>query len=155
MAWQELGWPDLSPEYPAPQLAMPPPRRPDDVPDDIGSRVAQRERMRARGVKLLVLVGALLVGAGVALDRLAGVGTHATSPLALGLLAAGLVVAFPCAALGALWLGPSWSERQQHYRLARWERDVGEWRARERARYLDGLPSRRREELRKRVESAY
>lgn len=61
-----------------------------------------------------MFMGCLLVLAGVVLAGRAGAG-HPTPPLALVLMAVGLVVAFPLAALLALLLGPTWEQRRQHY----------------------------------------
>ncbi|HEV2403917.1 MAG TPA: hypothetical protein VGR88_00610 [Ktedonobacterales bacterium] len=72
------------------------------------------------GVKLALLAGALLVAAGIFVYLAAGgaASGHA-APLALVLLGAGLVVAFPLAALLALLLGPTWAQRQRYVALRR------------------------------------
>lgn len=65
-----------------------------------------------------MLVGSLLVLAGVVLVARAGTASgQATPPLALVFMAVGLLVAFPVAAVLALILGPTWEQRQQHYRF--------------------------------------
>jgi hypothetical protein len=151
MSWGELEWPDLSPEFPMPRLASAAPSPPDDVPPDIAERVAQAEHRRARGAKLLAACGALLVGAGVILYAAQPHDTAPASAAVLCLLGAGFCVAFPVAALAALLLGPTWSQRQQHYRLARYEGERRAWLARERDRYLAALPGALRAELHRRL----
>lgn len=87
---------------------------PSPDPPDIGARVRAAERRRAIGVKLCVLTGACLVAAGLATYAIAS--HRGAAPLAtLILLALGLLVAFPLAALLALLLGPTWEQRQQHW----------------------------------------
>lgn len=89
-----------------------------DTPPDIGARVRAAERRRATGVKLCILVGVGLVAAGLAVYALTP--HSAAAPLAaLILLGAGLIVTFPVAALLALLLGPTWRQRQQHWRSLR------------------------------------
>ena len=88
----------------------------------LAREIEWRERRRAVGVKLSVLVGALLLAAGLTVYILTGASaTGQTSPLALLLMAAGLLVAFPLAALLALLLGPTWPQRQRHIELTRRE----------------------------------
>jgi hypothetical protein len=145
MAWAELGWPELSPEYPElrPTEA---PQRP-QAPEDIGERVAAAERRRARAVKRCALSGACLVGAGlwaeVAAQRVLGV----------VLMAAGLLVAFALAAYFAWAFGPTWEQRQQHWAVLRWERERRMWRDRERERYLASLTPRQRERFARAVDA--
>jgi hypothetical protein len=98
-------------------------RPPDDIPADIAAQVERAERRRAHGVKLLVLIGALLVAAGIVVYAILRHGTGRASPVVLGLLGAGFCVAFPGAALAALVLGPTWTQREQHYRSVRRERE--------------------------------
>jgi dipeptide/tripeptide permease len=72
------------------------------------------------GVKLALLAGALLVAAGILVYLATGGAANGhAAPLALVLLGAGLVVAFPVAALLALLLGPTWAQRQRHLGLSR------------------------------------
>jgi len=87
-----------------------------DAPDDLSAQVARAERRRARAVRRLILLGAGLIAAGVALSAATARSASPTPPLALALMAAGFLAAAPCAALAALWLGPSWELRQRHYR---------------------------------------
>ena len=109
-----------------------PPERP-AVPDDIAAQVEAAERRRARGVKLCIAVGACLAGAGVYLyDRGGRVGWSYVAALAL--LGIGLIVACVGGAAAAWFLGPTWEQRQQHWRLLRWQREFAAWQARERTR---------------------
>ncbi len=151
MSWTDLDWPDLSPDLPVPQPASEPPPPPEDVPEDIALCVERAERRRARGVKRLVLCGALVAAAGVALYAGTPHGTGPAAPAVLVLFGAGFALAFPGAALAALWLGPTWTQRQQHYRLLRWRGERRAWLARERARYLGGLSDEQQRELRRRI----
>lgn len=151
MAWAELEWPDLSPEFPEPVVTRPAPERP-DVPADIAERVLVAERRRAVGVKLCVLAGAALCCSGFAVYAVGarsgsgGVGgmDSVGRALALALLAAGLVVAFPVAALAALRLGPTWEQRRQHWAYEHWRQDYARWLAVQRQVYLDSLGEERR-----------
>lgn len=92
----------------------------DETREALAREIERRERRRAVGVKLTMLAGALLLGSGVAVYALTGgaASGHA-SPLALVLIAAGLIVAFPIAALLALLLGPTWPQRQRYIELMR------------------------------------
>jgi hypothetical protein len=154
MTWAELEWPPLGPDLPEPRPTTPPPVPPAGVSQRIARVVERRERRRAWGVKLLVLAGALLVGAGVALYA-AGQGAEGrASPTVLALLGVGLLVAFPGAALAALWLGPTWRQRQEHYQLARWQREQRAWLARERERYLASLTAPQRAEVLRRLDAS-
>lgn len=94
----------------------------DGIPPDIGERVRAAERRRARGVKLCVLAGCCLMAAGLAVYALIP-HIHGTPAAALVLMGAGLVVAFPLAALLALLLGPTWRQRQQHWQSLHGRRD--------------------------------
>ena len=88
----------------------------------LACEIERRERRRAVGVKLTVLVGALLLASGLTAYILTGGSASGqTSPLALVLMAAGLLVAFPLAAILALVLGPTWPQRQRHIGLVRRE----------------------------------
>jgi hypothetical protein len=151
MTWAELEWPPLGSELPVPQPTTPPPEPPLGVPLEIGREVERRERRRARGVKLLMGIGALLVGAGVVVYASGQGARGSASPAVLALLGMGLLVAFPCAALAARWLGPTWRQRQEHYQIVRWQRERGAWLARERARYVASLSADQRAELRRRM----
>lgn len=97
-------------------------------PDDIADRVRRAERRRGVAVQACVLAGAGLFLAGLLFYAASApargrASVGALAVLALGLMAAGVVVAFPLAALVALALGPTWEQRQQHWRLMRWERE--------------------------------
>ena len=93
----------------------------------LAREIERRERRRAVGVKLAMLVGALLLAGGLAVYILTGGSASGhTSPLALFLMAAGLLVAFPLAAILALLLGPTWPQRQRHIELARKETSTGD-----------------------------
>ena len=84
----------------------------------LAREIERRERRRAAGVKLAVLVGALLVVSGLLVyTAMGGAASGHTVPLALVLMGAGLVVAFPVAALLALLLGPTWAQRLRYVRL--------------------------------------
>lgn len=87
---------------------------PDGIPPDIDEQVRAAERRRALGVKLCVLAGVCLLGAGLALYMLTPHHT-ATPTIALVLIGAGLATAFPLAAVLALLLGPTWQQRQRHW----------------------------------------
>lgn len=105
-----------------------PPERP-AVPDDIGQQVEAAERRRARGVQLCIAVGACLAGAGILLYSRGGSAGQGYVA-AMALLGAGLIVACVGGAAAAWFLGPTWEQRQQHWRLLRWEREYTEWQAR-------------------------
>lgn len=108
------------------------PERP-AVPDDIGEQVQTAERRRAWGVQVCIAVGACLAGAGVFLySRDGSEGRWYVA--ALTLLGMGLIVACVGGAAAAWFLGPTWEQRQQHWRLLRWERECADWQARERLR---------------------
>ncbi|MGZ3583007.1 MAG: hypothetical protein ACXWQR_05270 [Ktedonobacterales bacterium] len=117
-----------------------PPERP-AVPDDIGAQVAAAERRRAWGVQVCIAVGACLAGVGIYLYSRGGrVGWSYVAALAL--LGMGLIVGCLGGAAAAWFLGPTWEQRQQHWRLLRWEREYEEWKARERTRcYVKSLDS--------------
>jgi hypothetical protein len=136
MSWAELGWPDLSPEYPEPRPTEAPQRPP--APEDIGERVAAAERRRARAVKRCTLAGACLAGAGLWAE------VAALRALGVALMAAGLLVAFALAAYFAWAFGPTWEQRQQHWAVLRWERELRMWRDWERERYLASLTPQQR-----------
>lgn len=88
----------------------------------LAREIERRERRRAAGVKLAVLSGALFLGAGLVVYLLTGgAASGHTAPLALILLGAGVVLAFPVAAVLALLLGPTWAQRQRHLALTRRE----------------------------------
>jgi len=145
MTWTELDWPDLSPHFPEPQPATLPPPRP-EVPARVAERVHRAEVTRGIVVPLCVLAGAGLVCAGLAVYRGAPSGGGARAPLAaLLLLLAGIVVAFAVPALATLRIGPTWEQRQQHWRLQQWELERRAWLAREQAIYIAALPSYLRE----------
>lgn len=168
MSWADLEWPNLSPEFPEPVMTRPAPQPP-DVPDDVAERVRVAERRRAAGVRLCVLVGAGLCcaafvvyavaartsGAG---DAAAAGGASRAPAVALALLGAGLAVAFPLAALAALWLGPTWEQRRQHWRFTRWQREYARWLGLQRMVYRESLPAERRavlsRQLRERAQQA-
>lgn len=108
-----------------------PPERP-AVPDDIGRRVAAAERRRAWGVQGCIAVGGCLAGVGIYLYSRGG-SAGRLYVAALALLGMGLIVACVGGAAAAWFLGPTWEQRQLHWRLLRWEREYAEWQARERA----------------------
>jgi hypothetical protein len=140
MTWMELGWPELSAEFPEPRPGEPP-QRP-EAPEDIGTQVEAAERRRARAVKRCALAGTILVGLGLWAEV---VGARA---LGVALMAVGLGVAFALAAYYAWAFGPAWEQRQQHWAVLRWEREIRLWRERERERYLASLTPRQRERFR-------
>jgi hypothetical protein len=146
MSWADLGWPDLSrdwPELTEPRPHVAPPPRP-DVPADIAARVARAERIRGIVVPLCALAGCGLVGAAALAARAA---SHTS---ALALILAALVVGFVGPALVVLLvIGPSWTQRRQHLALQLWQRELRRWRAAERARYLASLTPEQRERLRR------
>jgi hypothetical protein len=131
VSWSELEWPELSPAFPEPHPTAPPPDRP-GVPATVAERVHAAEVMRGIVVPLCFLVGGALVCAG------AIVSAHARAA-GLALLAAGMVVAFVVSAAATLRIGPTWQQRQQHWRLLRWQAEHRAWLARERAIYLASL----------------
>ena len=156
MTWAELEWPDLSRELPEPVVTRAAPVRP-DVPAEIGERVRAAERRRAVGVRVCVLVGAALCCAAfvvyAAYMRGGGGGGEAGGAPAvmLALLAAGLVVAFPVAALAALRLGPTWEQRRQHWRYLHWREEYGRWLGVQRSVYVDSLSREQRALLARRL----
>lgn len=90
--------------------------------ETLAREIERRERRRAVGVKLAVLIGALLLVAGLGVYIFTGGSASGhTSPLALLLMATGLLIAFPLTAILALALGPTWPQRQRHIELARRE----------------------------------
>jgi hypothetical protein len=137
MTWAALEWPELPADFPEPQPILPPPPRP-DVPTDIAAQVERAEKRRSLAVKTCVLVGAAFGLLGIVLAAQAPgrvIPTFAVIALALG-----LVIAFPLAALLALWLGPNWTQRQQHWRLLHWQHNYQRWLNHERDTYLASLP---------------
>ncbi len=151
MTWAELEWPALPAEFPQPVISTPPPARP-ALPADIAARVQRGEVRRGRAVYATVALGALLLIAAIAVSlRLPErPTTHALRVLALVGIGALPLVTFLTAALLALFLGPNWEQRQQHWQLQRWERARRVWLAGERAAYLAALSPA----LRARVEQA-
>ncbi len=151
MTWAELEWPELPEEFPQPVISTPPPARP-TVPADSATRVQRGEVRRGRAVYTTVALGALLLIAAIAVSlRLPErPTTHALRVLALVGIGALPLVTFLTAALLALFLGPNWEQRQQHWQLQRWERARRVWLAGERAAYLAALSPA----LRARVEQA-
>jgi hypothetical protein len=140
MTWVELEWPDLPREFPQPVVTAPPPARP-PVPADIAERVQRGEVRRGHAVYATVALGALLLIAAISVslrlpERPA---THALRVIALVAIGALPFVTFLTAALLALFLGPNWEQRQQHWQLQRWERARREWLAGQRAAYLASL----------------
>ena len=140
MTWAELEWPELPAEFPPPVISTPPPARP-TVPADIAARVQRGEVRRGRAVYATVALGALLLIAAIAVSlRLPERSTtHALRVLALVAIGALPFVTFLTAALLALFLGPNWEQRQQHWQLQRWERARRIWLAGQRAAYLAAL----------------
>lgn len=150
MAWVDLDWPDLSPDFPEPQPRPAPPRPP--VPDDIAEQVRRAEQRRGVFVPLCVLIGTLVLCAGLGVYHIAtGYGRPsatlaATPSAALALILVGLLGATLVPALTVLLvIGPTWSQRQQHLALTRWQRARREWLAQERQRYLARLDGASRE----------
>ena len=89
---------------------------------DVAARVERAERRRGVAVKSLLLVGSLIFGLGLVLCAVAArLGQHPVSALGLVLLFVGFFTAFPLAALTALLVGPTWQQRQDHWRLLSWE----------------------------------
>jgi hypothetical protein len=142
VSWSDLGWPDRSPDFPAPQPGTPPPPRP-DAPADIAEQVHRAEQRRGVVVPLCVLAGSALLCSGLFLysGSRHSSSTAQTPAAVILLIAAALVVAFPLPALLVLLvIGPTWRQRQQHLALVRWQRAHVAWLARERQRYLASLP---------------
>src|SRR5258705_3549341 len=104
---------------------------------DIAARVQRGEVRRGRAVYATVTLGALLLIAAIAVSlRLPErPTTHALRVLALVAISALPLVTFLAAALLALFLGPNWEQRQQHWQLQRSERARRVWLAGERAAY--------------------
>jgi hypothetical protein len=117
------------------------------VPAGIGVDIATAERRRKRLVLLCLWIGLLIFVAGILLQPPVG-GEHRSSLLGLGLLALGLLVLFPVAALLALISGPLWGQRQDHWRLLHWQSAYLSWLYGERERYLASLSPEAREALR-------
>ncbi|SRR5260221_395053 len=140
MTWAELEWPELPEEFPQPVISTPPPAHP-LVPADIAARVQRGEVRRGRAVYATIALGALLLIAAIAVSlRLPErPTTHALRALALVAIGALPFATFLTAALLALFLGPNWEQRQQHWQLQRWERARRVWLAGERAAYLAAL----------------
>jgi hypothetical protein len=146
MSWEDLEWPDLSPRYPTPLATRRPPERP-AVPAGIEVDIANAERRRKRLVLLCLWIGLPIFVAGILLQSPV-VGEHTSTPLGLGLLALGMLVLFPVAALLALISGPFWAQRQDHWRLLHWQSAYLSWLTAERERYLASLSPEARETLR-------
>jgi hypothetical protein len=97
-------------------LGEEPPRSP--ISADVVARVERAERRRGRWVKLVLLLGCLTFGVGLIVSAAAArVGHHPVSNLGLALLLVGLLLVFPTSALVALLIGPTWRQRQEHWRL--------------------------------------
>ena len=141
MSWSELEWPELSPAFPEPHPTAPPPARP-DVPATVAERVHAAEVTRGIVVPLCFLVGGALVCAGAVLSARA-------RAVGLALLASGIVVAFVVSAAATLHIGPTWQQRQQHWRLLRWQAEHRAWLERERAIYLASLTHEQRDAFRR------
>ena len=146
MSWDDLEWPDLSPRFPTPLPSRRPPERP-AVPARIGVDIAHAERRRKHLVLLCLWTGLAVFVAGILLQS-PGIGEHTSTPLGLGLLALGLLILFPVAALLALISGPFWRQRQDHWRLLHWQSAYLSWLTGERERYLASLSPQARETLR-------
>jgi hypothetical protein len=146
MSWEDFEWPDLSPRFPTPLASRRPPERP-AVPAGIGMDITNAERRRKRLVLLCLWTGLLIFVAGIILQSLVG-GEHRSTPLGLGMLALGMLVLFPVAALLALISGPFWGQRQDHWRLLHWQSAYLSWLTGERERYLASLSPQARETLR-------
>jgi len=146
MAWADLDWPDLSPDFPEPQPHPAPPRP--AVPADIAGQVRRAERRRGVFVPLCVLAGALILCAGLAIYHIAADHRQPvqTPAVTLGLILAGLLIATLVPALVVLLIiGPTWRQRQQHLALMSWQRARREWLAQERPQYLASLDEVSRE----------
>ncbi len=124
MSWEDDEWPDLSPEFPVLRPTQRLPERP-EIPADIGAIIARAEYRRKQMVRICLGVGIVVFAAGLLLYR--GIGLSPASGASLALLAVGLVVSFPLAALLALLFGPSWRQRQDHWQLHYWYRDRRNW----------------------------
>jgi hypothetical protein len=98
-------------------------------------------------VLLCLWTGLLIFVAGILLQPSVG-GGQSSTPLGLGLLALGLLLLFPVAALLALISGPFWVQRQDHWRLVHWQSAYMSWLTGERERYLASLGPGARETLR-------
>jgi hypothetical protein len=146
MSWNELEWPDLSPRFPAPLVSRRPPERP-AVPARIGLDIANAEKRRKHLVLLCLWTGLAIFVAGILLQSPV-VGEHTSTPLGLGLLALGMLVLFPVAALLALISGPFWRQRKDHWRLLHWQSTYSSWLSGEQERYLASLSPEARETLR-------
>jgi hypothetical protein len=96
---------------------------------DVAARVERAERRRGVAVKSLLLAGTLIFGAGLIPSSVAARLGQPPSALALVLLSVGLLLVFPLAALAALLVGPTWQQRQDHWRLLNWELEKS-WRHR-------------------------
>jgi hypothetical protein len=116
------------------------------VPAEIGEEIATAERRRKRVVLLCLWTGGLIFLAGVLLQPPVA-GEQRATPLGLGLLALGMLLLFPVAALLALISGPLWRQRQDHWRLLHWQSAYASWRSGERERYLASLAPVARETL--------
>lgn len=152
MAWADLDWPNLPPEFPEPRPS-PAPQHP-DVPAGIGEQVQRAERRRGIFVPLCILTGSAVFCAGVGIYRFAlggqtaGEAGPAPTAIAVLLMLAGLLIATLVPALVVLLvIGPSWRQRQQHLALLRYQRERREWLSRERQRYLASLPAGLREQV--------
>jgi hypothetical protein len=145
MSWDDLEWPDLSPRFPTPVASRQPPERP-AVPEEIAVDIANAEKRRKRLVLLSIWTGLAIFVAGILLQSPL-VGEHTSTPLGLGLLALAMLVLFPVAALLALISGPFWRQRQDLWRLLRWQSAYLNWLTRERERYLASLSPEAHETL--------
>lgn len=159
MSWAELGWPNLSPEFPEPHSAsLPPPRPP--VPADIAAQVRAAEQRRGIFVPICALIGAAIFGAGLAFYRASGAGDvssdrSGSTLAALALMGVGLLIAFVVPALVVLLvIGPRWEQRTQHLQLIRWEQERRLWCEREREHYLATLSPPQQEALRRALATA-
>ena len=113
----------------------------------IGVDIANAEKRRKHLVLLCIWTGLAIFIAGILL-QLPVVGEHTSTSLGLGLLALGMLVLFPMAALLALISGPFWRQRQDHWRLLHWQNAYMSWLTREREHYLASLSVEAREALR-------
>jgi hypothetical protein len=117
------------------------------VPARIGVDIANAEKRRKHLVLFCIWTGLAIFVAGILLQSPV-VGEHTSTPLGLGLLALGMLVLFPVAALLALISGPFWRQRQDHWRLLHWQKAYMSWLTGERERYLASLSPEARDTLR-------
>lgn len=144
MTWTDLDWPDLSLRFPEPRPTSAPLPRP-DVPVEVAERVHRAEVTRGVVAPLCMLAGAALSCAGLIVYSAAAERTGRSPVATLLLLLAGVMVAFVAPAVATLRIGPTWEQRQQHWRLQQWETQRRAWLARERAAYIATLPPHLRE----------